>query len=212
MYIIISGSNNITLDLAKKLIAEGHEITFIDPDKNKSDEIEKNIGFVSLVGTSYNKNSLIEAGIERADIFVASNINDEINFVATHVAKNLNEEITTINLINNIDNKNIFLGDEFDYIVEFDEIISGNLHSFISEKSEQIVYTNTDNHTEIVIIDAGKGSDLIGKSVEELNLPSESEIIAIISSSGTIEHNFANTINPLDKILIQIPIRYKAND
>ena len=59
MYIIISGMNNITLNLSKKLIADGNEVTFIGPDEKKSLEIEKEIGYVSLLGNSYNKNTLI---------------------------------------------------------------------------------------------------------------------------------------------------------
>ena len=105
MYVIISGMNNITINLAKKLIAEGNEITFIDDDKSNSEKIENEIGFVSLLGTSTSKSTLIEAGLERADYFVASNMEDDINFLSIKIAKSLNNDITTVALINKTSNK-----------------------------------------------------------------------------------------------------------
>ncbi len=212
MYIIISGMNNITLNLAKKLIADGNEITFVGPDEKKSFDVEKEIGYVSLLGNSYNKNTLTEAGIERADYFVASTLHDDVNFLSSQIAKSLNENIYTICLVNKIENKEVFNGDEFDFAIEYDEVISDTINSFIANKFDQLIYTNTDNHTEIRVISVGTESDYIGKTVSELSLPNESEFIAVISSSGAISHNINNALSPLDRILIQNTINYKDND
>jgi len=212
MYIIISGINNITINLAKKLITEGNEITFVDLNQNKSQEIEKSIGFVSVLGNAFKKSTLVEAGIERADFFVASKLKDEINFLSVQLAKHLNNEIISISLVNKTPNKQFFLGDEFDFAIEYDEMISDTLNSFIANKFDQLIYTNTDNHTEIRIISIGKDSNLIGKTINNIDLLNESDVISIISSSGAISHNFNNTLNPLDKILIQSNIIYKSNE
>jgi len=212
MYIIISGMNNITINIAKKLIADGHEITFVDSNQNKSEQIEKEIGFVNVLGSSYNKSTLIESGIERADFFIASNMKDEINYLSVVLAKHLNNKIISISLINKISNKINFLGDEFDFALEYDEMISDTLNSFIANKFDQLIYTNTDNHTEIRILSVGKDSSLIGKTPNDIDLDNETEVIAIISSSGSIAHNLNNTLNPLDKILIQRTINYKNNE
>ena len=68
------------------------------------------------------------------------------------------------------------------------------------------IFTDNDNYTEIRIMSAGTDSRIIGKSVSEIELPNNSKVIAIISSSGNISHNFSNTINSLDKIIFQVPI------
>ncbi len=212
MYVIISGMNNITINLAKKLIAEGNEITFIDDDKSNSEKIENEIGFVSLLGTSTSKSTLIEAGLERADYFVASNMEDDINFLSIKIAKSLNNDITTVALINKTSNKKYFAGDDFDFALEYDEMISETLNSFISNNFDQLIFTNTDNHTEIRVISVGNDSSLVGKTINDIDLSNETQVIAIISSSGSISHNFSNTLNPLDKILIQSTIVYKKNE
>ena len=137
---------------------------------------------------------------------------DEINFLSIKLAKHLNNEIISICLVNKISNKKNFSGEDFDFALEYDEIISDTLNSFIANKFDQLIYTNTDNHTEIRVISVGNDSNLIGKTLNDIDLSKESEVIAIISSSGSISHNLSNTLNPLDKIIIQSTIIYKNNE
>jgi len=198
--------NNLTYNLAKKFISQGDEVTFIDSDEETANKIEKTLGFISILGNSYNNQTQLEAGIERAQYFISASSNDAINFIGAQIAKSLNNDINTIILLNNIKNKEIFMGNEFDHIVEFDEIISSKINAYITNQSDINIYTDVDNYTEIRVIAAGTNSEIIGKSLKELNLPKNSKIIAILSSSGNISHNFSDTINPLDKILLQVSI------
>jgi len=198
--------NNLTYNLAKKFISQGDEVTFIDSDEETANKIEKTLGFISILGNSYNNQTQLEAGIERAQYFISASSNDAINFIGAQIAKSLNNDINTIILLNNIKNKEIFMGNEFDHIIEFDEIISSKINAYITNQSDINIYTDVDNYTEIRVIAAGTNSEIIGKSLKELNLPKNSKIIAILSSSGNISHNFSDTINPLDKILLQVSI------
>ena len=206
MYIIISGMNNLTFNLAKKFISQGNEVAFIDSDEVNAKKIEKTLGFISILGNSYNNKTQLEAGIERAQYFISASLNDGINLVGAQIAKSINNDIKTIILLNNNSNKEIFMGDEFDHIIEYDEIISSKINAYITNESDLNIYIDNDNYTEIRILTAGTNSEIIGKTLKELNLPNNSKIIAILSSSGNISHNFSNTINPLDKILLQVSI------
>ncbi|NCG35118.1 MAG: hypothetical protein GWO78_03875 [Dehalococcoidales bacterium] len=204
MYIIISGMNNLTFSLARKFISQGDEVSFIGADEAEAKKVEKTLGFITILGNSSNNQTQLEAGIERAQYFISADLDDGINLIGAQVAKSLNQDIKTIILLNNIRNKEIFMDDEFDQIIEYDEIISSKINSFISSESDMNIYTDSDNYTEIRILSAGTNSQIIGKSLNELNLSKSTKIIAIISSSGNISHNFSDTINPLDKILLQV--------
>jgi Trk K+ transport system NAD-binding subunit len=204
LYIIISGMNNLTFSLARKFISQGDEVSFIGADEAEAKKVEKTLGFITILGNSSNNQTQLEAGIERAQYFISADLDDGINLIGAQVAKSLNQDIKTIILLNNIRNKEIFMDDEFDQIIEYDEIISSKINSFISSESDMNIYTDSDNYTEIRILSAGTNSQIIGKSLNELNLSKSTKIIAIISSSGNISHNFSDTINPLDKILLQV--------
>ena len=148
----------------------------------------------------------MEAGINRADYFIAAHQNDENNLVSCQIAKFINSDIKVITLLNSKKNREIFLNDDFDYMVDYDEILGNSINSYISDYSNMNIFTDNDNYTEIRIMSAGTDSRIIGKSVSEIELPNNSKVIAIISSSGNISHNFSNTINSLDKIIFQVPI------
>jgi trk system potassium uptake protein TrkA len=196
--------NNLTFSLARKFISQGDEVSFIGADEAEAKKVEKILGFITILGNSSNNQTQLEAGIERAQYFISADLDDGINLIGAQVAKSLNQDIKTIILLNNIRNKEIFMDDEFDQIIEYDEIISSKINSFISSESDMNIYTDSDNYTEIRILSAGTNSQIIGKSLNELNLSKSTKIIAIISSSGNISHNFSDTINPLDKILLQV--------
>ena len=196
--------NNLTFSLARKFISQGDEVSFIGADEAEAKKVEKTLGFITILGNSSNNQTQLEAGIERAQYFISADLDDGINLIGAQVAKSLNQDIKTIILLNNIRNKEIFMDDEFDQIIEYDEIISSKINSFISSESDMNIYTDSDNYTEIRILSAGTNSQIIGKSLNELNLSKSTKIIAIISSSGNISHNFSDTINPLDKILLQV--------
>ena len=72
MYIIISGMNNLTFSLARKFISQGDEVTFIGADETKAKKIEKTLGFITILGNSYNDQTQLEAGIERAQYFISA--------------------------------------------------------------------------------------------------------------------------------------------
>ena len=206
MYIIISGINRVSYQLWENFIARGNEVTFIDSNQHNVSFIEENLGFLTILGNSYNKQTLLESGIDRANYFIAAQSEDENNLVSCQLSKFINPDIKTISIINSKKNREIFLNEDFDFIVDNDEILSNSINAFISDYSNLSIFIDNDNFTEIRIITAGLDSEIIGKSVSEIKLPNNSKVIAIISSSGNISHNFSNTINSLDKIIYQVPI------
>ena len=94
MYIIISGINEISKNLAINLLEHGDEFIFIDNNEKKIKNNEGIFGFVNQHGNSYSKETLIDAGIERANFFIAANTDDKINFVSSQIAKNINSKIS----------------------------------------------------------------------------------------------------------------------
>ena len=74
------------------------------------------------------------------------------------------------------------------------------------------MFTNTDSHTEILMIIISENSNYIGKNPNEISLPNNSKIIAIINSSGNINYDYSTDLRVLDKILIQIPLKHEKTE
>ena len=199
-------------NLAINLLEHGDEFIFIDNNEKNIKKNEGIFGFVNQHGNSYSKETLIDAGVERANFFIAANRNDKINFVSSQIAKNINSNIFNIVVINDQSNIDIFKGDDFDYIIKSNQITADTIASIVENNSVLHLFTNTDSHTEIIMINILENSNYIGKNINELSLPNNSKIIAVLNSSGNINHDYSTDLRVLDKILIQIPLKNEKTE
>ena len=199
-------------NIAINLLEHGDEFIFIDNSEKKIKKNEGIFGFVNQHGSSYSKETLIDAGVQRANFFIAANRDDKINFVSSQIAKNINSNIFNIVVINDQSNIDIFKGDDFDYIIKSNQITADTIASVVENNSVLHLFTNTDNHTEIIMINILENSNYIGKNINELSLPNNSKIIAVLNSSGNINHDYSTDLRVLDKILIQIPLKNEKTE
>ena len=199
-------------NIAINLLEHGDEFIFIDNSEKKIKKNEGIFGFVNQHGSSYSKETLIDAGVQRANFFIAANRDDKINFVSSQIAKNINSNIFNIVVINDQSNIDIFKGDEFDFIIKSNQITADTISSVVENNSVLHLFTNTDNHTEIIMINILENSNYIGKNINELSLPNNSKIIAVLNSSGNINHDYSTDLRVLDKILIQIPLKNEKTE
>src|SRR3954463_10525695 len=94
MFVVIVGSGRVGSSIAKKMLAEGHEVSVLDEDPEAIAQLAKgetstweDLGGSFTVGTALEIDALLEGGIDRADAFVASTDGDNTNLVIAQVAQ-----------------------------------------------------------------------------------------------------------------------------
>ena len=87
MRIILVGCGKVGTALASKLSDEGHNITLIDVNADKIQRITEELDVLGIVGNGSSINTLNEAGIEDADVFIAVTSSDELNLLCCMFAK-----------------------------------------------------------------------------------------------------------------------------
>lgn len=87
MKIIIVGGGKTGATIAASLSDEGHDITMIDTDANRLQHICMKNDVLGINGNGMNYASLIDAGIESADILIAVTGSDEQNLLCCLFAK-----------------------------------------------------------------------------------------------------------------------------
>jgi trk system potassium uptake protein TrkA len=94
MFVLIVGCGRVGSSIARTMLAEGHEISVLDEDPEAIAQLEKgqnqgweDMGGSFTVGTALEIDALLEAGIDRADAFVASTDGDNTNLVIAQIAQ-----------------------------------------------------------------------------------------------------------------------------
>ena len=89
MKIIILGAGRIGFRIAESLIEERHDITLIDISEAALKKASNSLDVLTLQGNGASAHIQEEAGIHKADIFLAVTSSDEVNIVSCIVAKQL---------------------------------------------------------------------------------------------------------------------------
>lgn len=88
MKIIIIGCGRVGSGLAKLLSDQKHDVTILDSDPASFDRLGKAFKGRKVIGIGFDRQTLIDAGIERADALAAVTASDEANAVAARLARN----------------------------------------------------------------------------------------------------------------------------
>lgn len=87
MKIIIVGCGKVGFTLAEQLNSENHDITLIDSDGPLLQSVTETLDVMGVVGNGAISQVQIEAGIEEADLLIATTNSDEVNMLCCLIAK-----------------------------------------------------------------------------------------------------------------------------
>lgn len=87
MHIVIMGCGRVGSTLAHRLEAQGHEIAIIDQDPDAFRRLSSEFGGLTVTGIGFDREVLIQAGIEKADAFAAVSSGDNSNIISARLAK-----------------------------------------------------------------------------------------------------------------------------
>ncbi len=94
MFILIVGAGRVGSALAKSWLAAGHEVSVLDEDPLSHERLDagqdkswEDAGGQFTMGTALETEALIQAGIESADVFIASTAGDNTNLVIAQIAQ-----------------------------------------------------------------------------------------------------------------------------
>ena len=94
MRILLIGAGKVGRTLAENLINESHDVVIIDRDEEVLRRCEDTLDVMVISGNGANAQTLINAGVDQADILVAATASDEINMLCCLIGKRLGAKYT----------------------------------------------------------------------------------------------------------------------
>jgi trk system potassium uptake protein len=93
-FFMIVGAGRVGSSVARMALEAGHEVSVLDEDPLSHERLDANqqtswedVGGRFTVGTALEMDALMEAGIDQADVFVASTNGDNTNLVIAQIAQ-----------------------------------------------------------------------------------------------------------------------------
>jgi trk system potassium uptake protein len=200
MYVIIVGGNEIGYCLCKELLDAGHEVLVIEKDATKCENLEAELGSVSLCGNGCEVAILTKAGAARADIFIAVTGEDEDNLAACQIAKQKFDVPRIVARINNPKNEHIFAKLGIEHTVDVVALVSEHIKAQASISSLIHLLNFKEQGGELVLVKVGNPA--AGKSVTKLPLPPGSIASLLIRQGQQCQVPTPDTVLKLDDQLI----------
>ncbi len=89
MKVIIMGCGRVGEQVARLLDSEGHQVVIVDYNPMALDRLGADFKGQKVVGVGFDRDILIQAGIEQADAFAAASASDNANVLAARIARNV---------------------------------------------------------------------------------------------------------------------------
>lgn len=89
MRIIVMGCGRVGEMVSQLMAKEGHDVVVIDKSAQALEHLGPNFKGRKVVGIGFDRDVLMEAGIEQADAFAATSASDNVNIIAARIARNV---------------------------------------------------------------------------------------------------------------------------
>jgi trk system potassium uptake protein TrkA len=181
MYLVLVGGGNVGQQLAKRLIARGHEVLLIEKDARQAQRLSTMLGEEAVMhGDGCEIATQKQAGFGRAEIVAAVTGEDEDNLVVCQMAKVVWNVKRVLARVNDPSHEEIFRDIGIDDTVSATAIIFSLLEQQISMDELIPVGALAKGHIEVVEALLSSRSPVVGMRVRELSLPPQTNFVWLL--------------------------------
>lgn len=180
MKIAIAGAGNAGRAIARELIANGHQVLLIDKNP-KALKMESVPNAEWLLADACEISTLDKAGLDQCQVMVAATGDDKVNLVSSLLAKTEYGVPRVVARVNHPKNEWLFDSSwGVDVAVSTPRIIAALVEEAVSVGDVVRLFSIKSGEANLVEITLPDTAKCIGKSVEEIELPVDASLAAII--------------------------------
>jgi trk system potassium uptake protein len=202
--LIIAGGGHIGEGLAHAL-EHKHGVRIIERNRQRCYELSENLDrTIVLAGDCSDRDLLIEENIEDTDVFCAVTNDDEANIMSSMLAKSLGAR-KVITLINNPAYVELIEGSEIDIAISPQQALMGSILQHIRRGDVVRVHSLRRGAAEAIEAIAHgdrKSSKVVGRRLDEINLPPGTNIGAIVRAHDVIIAHDDVIVEPDDHLIL----------
>ena len=185
-YILIAGGGKVGVNLSRELYENGHEVALIEREPARAVALSSKLECPVFVGDSSTHDVLENADAARARVFVAATGSDQDNLIACQVAKKVFGVPKTIARASNPKNEEVMARLGVDSTVSSTAIIQQVIERELPTVRIKTLLSLQSGAFQILEYPLDSASPATGRLVREMDLPHESNLIAILRGHNTV--------------------------
>jgi len=205
--IVLAGGGNIGSNLARTLERQ-HHVKIIERNPDVAEMIAQDLEkAIVLVGDCADEDLLREEAIETADVYCVLTNDDEANILSSMLAKKMGAR-KVIALINRPSYVDLVESGSIDIAVSPQQVTIGALLTHIRRGNMVRVHSlrrGAAEAIEAIAIGDRRSSRVVGRKVEEIDLPAGTTIPAIVRGEDVIIAHHDTVIEAGDHVLLFVP-------
>ncbi len=204
MYVVIIGGGQVGSYMADLLKKNKIDFVVVDSVRTNIEKLAKKFGDEHVcLGDGTDPNILASVKIETADVVTCVTGRDEINLVASTIAKFEFQCSRVVARVNNPSNAWLFnIGMGVDAAINEADIIGHIVVEEMSMKNFMTLMKLSKGDHSIIQLVVNEESEAAGKKIKDLKLPKSVLLIAIYHGEDFVVPNGETTIFPGDRIML----------
>lgn len=188
MKILILGAGQVGGSLATNLSSDGYEVTVVDEDSDKLANLDDSVDLRTVLGHASHPLTLRKAGCDKDTVLLSLTNNDEVNLIASKIAKssfNAKKTICRLNDSSYITEKNL-IDDFVDIPISPENDITEHLFQLITHPGTNQIEDFADGKVKLVSVKAQKNGNLVGQELKVIrqDMPGIDTFVPIIYRKG----------------------------
>lgn len=200
--VMIMGGGRMGVTAARAFELLRIKVKLLERDPERAEQLPKLLPHSNIENADATcPDHLLEAHIEKTDLFLAMTRNDEANLIACQIARD-NGALQTIALVSRADYQGLSQGLAIDAVISPRTLIAERIVRFVRSGCRSRITSIEKGAAEILELDVNEGSSLAGRKVMSLGFPKGALIGAVIRGEEMLVPGGADEIHPGDVLIV----------
>ena len=209
--VVIAGGGNIGVRLALAL-EQTNQVKIIERDPKRARVISEQVNkAIVLVGDAADEELLLEENVDNVDVFCALTNSEEANILSSMLAKRLGAH-KVMALINRASYVDLVESGSIDIAISPQQVTIGSLLAHVRRGDVVKVHSlrrGAAEAIEAIAHGSEEESLVVGRKIEEIDLPKGSAIVALVRNDQVIMAHHDTVINTDDHVILFMTDRRK---
>jgi len=201
MRFVIVGCGRVGAQLASRLSVQGHQVAIVDRDPAAFRRLSPTFKGQKVEGVGFDRDVLLAAGIERADGFASVTNGDNTNVVSARIARQIFRVPKVVARIYDPRRADIYRRFGLQTISPT-EWAATRIAELLCHPGLSVVQTL--GNGEVNVVEVEVGAHLAGHKVNELVMPGESMVVALVRDGRATVPSLATTLQMGDTLQISV--------